>query len=121
MVLGDVANRAEVAAAPALAEPPKTGTDDLALPGWVEEFARLEARHPGTVLHTRVARTSLGGQDELFPENFDLVDHLVGNRSPLCGLAFPRAWLTALGVSFDESLEVCEDWDLLLRIAPFCG
>lgn len=95
--------------------------DDLALPGWVEEFARLEARHPGTVLHTRVARTSLGGQDELFPENFDLVDHLVGNRSPLCGLAFPRAWLTALGVSFDESLEVCEDWDLLLRIAPFCG
>ncbi|HSP56577.1 MAG TPA: SAM-dependent methyltransferase, partial [Dehalococcoidia bacterium] len=41
--------------------------------------------------------------------------------SPICGLAFPRAWLTALGISFDESLEVGEDWDLLLRIAPFCG
>jgi LmbE family N-acetylglucosaminyl deacetylase/precorrin-6B methylase 2 len=95
--------------------------DDLALPGWVEEFARLESRHSGMVLHARVARTSPGRQDELFPENFDLVDHLVGNKSPLCGLAFPRAWLTALGLSFDESLEVCEDWDLLLRIAPFCG
>ena len=95
--------------------------DDLALPEWVEEFARLEGRRPGMVLRARVAHTFDSRENELFPESFDLIDHLVGNQSPICGLAYPRARLIAHGLSFDESLEVLEDWDFLLRTAPFFG
>ena len=95
--------------------------DDLALPGWVEEFARLESRSSGMILRTRVVRTLDGRELDLYPESFDLVDHLVGNRSPVCGLAYPRPWLVALGLTFDESVEVLEDWDMLLRASPLCG
>lgn len=95
--------------------------DDWALPGWVEEFAHLERLHSGMVLHTRVVRIRGDREAEIYPASFDLIDHLVANRSPFCGLAFPRAWLSALGMSFDESLQVVEDWDMLLRAAPVCG
>lgn len=73
------------------------------------------------ILRTRVVRTLDGRELDLYPESFDLIDHLVGNRSPVCGLAYPRPWLAALGLTFDESVEVLEDWDMLLRAAPLCG
>jgi LmbE family N-acetylglucosaminyl deacetylase len=95
--------------------------DDVALPTWVEEFARLETRSPGMILRARVVRTVDGRELDLYPESFDLIDHLAGNRSPVCGLAYPRQWLAALGLMFDESVEVLEDWDLLLQAAPLCG
>ena len=95
--------------------------DDVALPAWVEEFARLETRSRGMILRTRVVKTVDGRELDLYPESFDLIDHLAGNRSPVCGLAYPRRWLVALGLMFDESVEVLEDWDLLLQAAPLCG
>lgn len=98
--------------------------DDVAFPDWVGEFERLAASHPGQVLHTRVIRRfSQAGQGdgEVFPEEFDLLEHLSANASPVNGLAFPRQALMALGLRFDEALAVYEDWDLLLRAAALLG
>jgi len=99
--------------------------DDVALPDWVATFARLTASHPahiaraGVELVRRVDEAWI--RDEPYPADFDLVDHLVGNRTPVCGLAFPRRCFDELGLSFDEWLPVLEDWDFLLRAAPLCG
>jgi hypothetical protein len=99
--------------------------DDFALPGWVAGFARLAAAHPGFIARTGVRPVrriddqweDSGG----FPADFDLVDHLVGNRTPVCGLAFPRSAFSEFGLTFDEELPVLEDWDFLLRAGPLCG
>ena len=97
--------------------------DDLALPQWVEEFARLGARDPGYVLRTCVEVIDKDGvvTGRPFPESFDLVEHLIGNRSPICGLAFPRWLMKGLAASVDESLDVVEDWDLVLQTVPYAG
>lgn len=97
--------------------------DDLALPGWVEEFGRLADRDPGHVLRTCV---QMVGEDaavigQPFPDDFDMIEHLVGNRSPICGLAFPRWLMKGLATWVDESLEVVEDWDLVLNTVPYAG
>lgn len=99
--------------------------DDVALPDWVATFARLAANHP-----THVARAGVDlvrrvdeawVRDDPFPEDFDLVEHLVGNRTPVCGLAFPRRCFDEFGLRFDEWLPVLEDWDFLVRAAQLCG
>ena len=43
------------------------------------------------------------------------------NKTPFCGFAAPRSCVTDLGMRFDESLSVCEDWEFLLRAAMWCG
>jgi LmbE family N-acetylglucosaminyl deacetylase/protein-L-isoaspartate O-methyltransferase len=99
--------------------------DDLALSSWVEKFRQVAARHPGQLVRARAA--SLGRQGDqwsveyLFAEGFDLVDHLVINESPVCAVAYPRECFNELGLRFDDTLPVVEDWDLLLRGAPLCG
>jgi hypothetical protein len=35
--------------------------------------------------------------------------------------AFPRGLFTELGLSFDEALDVCEDWDMILRSSLLVG
>lgn len=100
--------------------------DDLALEDWVETFRAMAGRHPETVLRTRVATDHLEAgvwhrSDDAWAESFDLVDHLNGNSSPSCGVAFPRDCFTGFGLRFDESLVVCEDWDLLLQASAICG
>lgn len=97
---------------------------DVAFPDWVGEFERLAASHPGQILRARVIRrlSEPGhGDGDAFPEDFDLLEHLSADSSPLNGLAFPRRALAALGLRFDEGLAVGEDWDLLLRAAALLG
>jgi len=55
------------------------------------------------------------------PLEFDLVAHLVGNRTPNCSVAIPRSCFTDLGVSFDDELPVLEDWAVLLSASLLCG
>lgn len=105
--------------------------DDLLFANWVEEFKKQSNVTPENVLRSQVAtlkvqvatwspinvtglRTSGWPQAE-YAKSFSHVDHLLVNHSPFMGLAFPRTLFTELGLSFDESLTVCEDWDFLLR------
>jgi len=109
--------------------------DDLALCHWVEEFAKLVKLHPGAVARAGCAThsideetwdcgtgyTQIGPTTTPYPLEFDLVAHLVGNRTPNCSVAIPRSCFTDLGMSFDDELPVLEDWDMLLNAALLCG
>ena len=109
--------------------------DDLALSHWVEEFAKLVKLHPGAVVRAGCATHSIdeeswecgtgycqiGPTTTPYPLEFDLVAHLVGNRTPNCSVAVPRSCFTDLGVSFDDELPVLEDWDMLLSASLLCG
>ncbi|MFN2556534.1 MAG: SAM-dependent methyltransferase [Nitriliruptorales bacterium] len=96
--------------------------DDIALPEWVEEFRRVAEHCPGSIVRACVRVQDMDGDGTAeFPELFDILSHLVVNASPVCGLAYPRACFDELGLSFDESLNVLEDWDFLLRAAQLCG
>ena len=109
--------------------------DDLALCHWVEEFAKLVKVHPGAVARAGCATHSIdeetwecgtgycqiGPTTTPYPLEFDLVAHLVGNRTPNCSVAIPRSCFTDLGMSFDDARPVLEDWDMLLNAALLCG
>ena len=109
--------------------------DDLALCHWVEEFAKVVKLHPGAVARAGCATHSIdeetwecgtgycqiGPTTTPYPLEFDLVAHLVGNRTPNCSVAIPRSCFTDLGMSFDDALPVLEDWDMLLNAALLCG
>ncbi len=109
--------------------------DDLVTGDWVEVFHELSVRGPGSVLRTGVASqevastpwpdrlgfSPVSGITSPFPGDFDMLDHVFENRSPLCGLAFPRSCFRHLGIRFDESLPVLEDWDVLLQAGAWCG
>jgi regulator of replication initiation timing len=109
--------------------------DDLAFSHWVEEFAELAKLHPGAVVRAGCATHSIdeeswecgtgycqiGPTTTPYPLEFDLVAHLVGNRTPNCSVAVPRSCFTDLGVSFDDELPVLEDWDMLLSASLLCG
>jgi len=109
--------------------------DDLVTPQWVASFLDEAARHPRRVLRSvagvQMARTvgwagGLEGHETAsvistpYPAVFDIADHLRVNMTPFMALAFPRRALLQLGGA-DETLEVCEDWDLLLRTSTVLG
>ncbi len=111
--------------------------DDLVLAHWVEELAAAEGRAPGHVLRIGVAVQDVvarpgawDGQDGYdvvsrpripFPLEFDFAEHCFENWTPNNGYAVPRSLVTDLHQQWDESLEVLEDWDYLLRAAFLCG
>jgi SAM-dependent methyltransferase len=109
--------------------------DDLAFCHWVEEFAKLVKLHPGAVARAGCATHSIdeepwecgtgycqiGPTTTPYPLEFDLVAHLVGNRTPNCSVAIPRSCFADLGMSFDDRLPVLEDWDMLLNASLLCG
>ena len=109
--------------------------DDTVLAHWVETFAALERAAPGPVLRAATLRQDavpLPGSDDLvavsignpfaaWASTFEFVDHLRVNHSPPLSLAFPRGAFHDLGVRFDESLAVTEDWDFLVRVAGLVG
>lgn len=110
--------------------------DDLVFGHWVETFKKLAERHTGQLLRlTAVAQDwdkvasgsgapasrAMGGMRAIYPEQFDLVSHLVENRSPLHSLAFPRSVYSDLNFRFDDALTTAEDWDFIIRIAPVTG
>jgi hypothetical protein len=109
--------------------------DDLVFQHWVESFLDATTRHPRKVIRASAGvqwvATAIwpggveGHRDESevstpYPTVFDLADHLRVNMTPLMALAFPRRFFDVFGGA-DESLEVCEDWDLALRAASVLG
>ena len=110
--------------------------DDLVFGHWVETFKELHEKNPGKIQRSTavsqvwdrvgsdaqsLATRCMGGYGSEYPETFDLLDHLVQNRSPLHSLAFPRSVFSDLGFRFDDSLTTAEDWDFIVRVAPITG
>lgn len=110
--------------------------DDLLFAHWVEEFHAAARHSNGRALRAIVANQSVttedwpGGENGFrtlswpkveFPKRFDQVAHLLVNGSPFMSWAFPRQLFTLFGFRFDESLAVCEDWDVILRASTLCG
>lgn len=111
--------------------------DDLVFGHWVKVFKQLAGSNPGQLLRaacvTQEWRRIVGQQGQTlsvtaagpflarYPDTFDLIDHLVENRTPLHSLAFPRSLFSDLGIRFDESLTTAEDWDFIVRVAPLAG
>lgn len=109
--------------------------DDLAFCHWVEQFARLAELRPGAVIRAGCATHAIdeeawdcgvgyrqtGPTQTPYPLAFDLFDHMVENSTPNCSVAIPKSSFTDNGVSFDDSLPVLEDWDVLMRTSLLCG
>jgi hypothetical protein len=109
--------------------------DDLVLGHWVETFAAAVANAPGTVVRAvcveqpvepatwngRAGARAVGPMAMRYPATFDLVDHLERNYTPFMAYAFPREVFHQHALRFDESLDVCEDWDFALRAALLVG
>lgn len=110
--------------------------DDLVFGNWVETFEELAKKNGGRLLRSvavaqswdkvsfsggGLASRSVGGMQALYPEEFDLLAHLIENRSPLHSLAFPRSLFIDLGFRFDAHLTTAEDWDFIIRVAPIAG
>ncbi|NTV40039.1 MAG: glycosyltransferase family 2 protein, partial [Demequinaceae bacterium] len=109
--------------------------DDLVFGHWVESVLEGAQRHPRRLLRSvagvqSVTTTQWRGGIEghatrsdvslPYPELFNLADHLRVNMTPFMTLAFPRPFFEVYGGA-DEQLEVCEDWDLVLRGAISLG
>ncbi|WP_426688358.1 methyltransferase domain-containing protein [Rhodanobacter ginsengiterrae] len=110
--------------------------DDLVFGHWVETFHELAKKNCGQLLRLvavaqhwdkvdmpdgGLASRAVGGMQAIYPEHFDLVAHLVENRSPLHSLAFPRSLFSDLKFRFDNALTTAEDWDFIIRVAPVAG
>jgi 2-polyprenyl-3-methyl-5-hydroxy-6-metoxy-1,4-benzoquinol methylase len=110
--------------------------DDIVLGHWVETWRDLAKENFGRVLRANVARQDFttvetahtghrGAAAEsgmkLYPSEFNLIAHLVGNHTPPLGMAFPVAAFEELKIHFDEALTTTEDWDFFLRTGLICG
>ncbi len=110
--------------------------DDLIFANWVEMFHQQAAHAGGRVLRARTAVQGIApetwphGQSGFrtaswpaaeYPAKFDVLQHFRVNQTPFMSLAFPRVVFSRLGLTFDERLSVCEDWDIILRASLFCG
>ena len=105
--------------------------DDIALPNWLSSFATAIIRAGSPSLpraqvllqHMEESATDPRGYQEVGPQTreyastFDLLDHVLVNRTPFMSMAFPRELFVSGVVSVDTTLTVCEDWDLVLQAA----
>jgi len=109
--------------------------DDLVFADWVAGFLSAAKTSPHRVLRasagvqhvtTAVWPGGTAGHAVVsslttpYPATFDLADHLRVNMTPFMAFAFPRSFFALFGGA-DESLRVCEDWDLVLRAASVLG
>lgn len=113
--------------------------DDLLFDNWVEKFYDAAKEHNGNILHAFAlaqkwkAFSIDNSQDEekgyvsieaptsQFCVKFDFLTQLVLNRCPLMSLAFPVYLFQDMGIIFNEELNVTEDWEYFMRVAPIAG
>jgi SAM-dependent methyltransferase len=110
--------------------------DDLVFAHWVETFVAAGAAAPGQVVRSVCVEQAIDPLDPAdqgggaraagplvacYPREFDLIAHMTRNHTPFMSYAFPTSLFRDLGVRFDESLDICEDWDLELRAALTVG
>lgn len=110
--------------------------DDILFSNWSKAFFEAEKRHSGRILHTYAfaqqwkkmagkhceeGYCAANAPESVYCSKFILLEQLVVNRCPLMTLAFPVDIFQKLGIIFDESLNVTEDWEYLMRTAFLCG
>jgi 2-polyprenyl-3-methyl-5-hydroxy-6-metoxy-1,4-benzoquinol methylase len=110
--------------------------DDLVFGHWVETFVAAAAAAPGQVLRSVCVEQDIDPLDPAdqgggaraagplvacYPREFDLIAHMSRNHTPFMSYAFPASLYRDLGLEFDESLDICEDWDFELRAALTVG
>ena len=109
--------------------------DDLVLDNWVETFFNLAKDNIGKILHTYVvtqqwrkisifgvdALQAYGSPNEIYCKKFNLLDQFYINNCPSMSYVIPRRVYAEIGIQFDLSLNVLEDWDFLMRTAIICG
>lgn len=109
--------------------------DDLVMAHWIESFRRGADRAAGRVVRSNCALRriqagpgeplgayeAVSGLESPFADRFDLIEHVYHNSTPICSFAAPMAAVRLLNVSFDEGLNVLEDWQFFLQVAVVCG
>ncbi len=108
--------------------------DDLVTTDWVGAFKRLAATAPGRVLRAGIVvqwvEARPGGDGQLvpvsgfeapYPAELDVLDTIRANRSPSCSYAVPMGLVRSLGLRFDESQRVAEDWKFQLSAVLIAG
>lgn len=113
--------------------------DDLLFDNWVEKFKEAYVENDGRILHAyalsqkwKAYQNMEGGTlksyyeaieapDSQFCVDFDYLSQLVLNKCPLMGLAFPSYLFHKLGMIFNESLNVTEDWEYFMRVVSIAG
>jgi glycosyltransferase involved in cell wall biosynthesis len=104
--------------------------DDLLTSDWVKEFHVASDAVPNHVLRSQVATLwcerviDQNGKEQVlqisepvadYASTFSHLDHLLVSHTPFMGLCYPMNLFRQRGLSVDEELFVCEDWDLLLQ------
>jgi hypothetical protein len=107
--------------------------DDLVLGHWAGTFRAGAEVAPGSIqravaveqdvehVRDRVGHRASSWPRARWDTRFSLLSHIVDNHSPIHSYAYPREVFHELGLRFDESLPVLEDWDLLVRAASLVG
>lgn len=105
--------------------------DDLLFDNWVDCYEQAAKEHDGQILHAYVLAQrwkalecgymATDAPTSQFCENFDFLSQLVVNKCPLMGLAFPSYLYKKLGFSFNEELNVTEDWEFFMRVVSMTG
>ena len=109
--------------------------DDLLFDNWVANFHEAAEVSPCRVLHqyavgqewTMYERNgesypvSISAYNNLFCADFDMLSQQSYNRCPLMSLAFPVSFYQQIGQKFNETLDVCEDWEYLMRLSNLFG
>lgn len=105
--------------------------DDIVMAHWVETFKALAKEKPGCLLRATVVRQNVvnttvlgkagvravGTLEKAYPSEFDFLEQLRDNHTPVIGVAFPRGAFHDLHIRFDEELTTAEDWDYMMRVA----
>ncbi len=109
--------------------------DDTVLAHYVATFKAAAAAQEGRLVRAVAVRQdvvpvavgddihaiSIGDPYREWPLDFNLIDHLSDNYSPIMTVAFPRGAVRDLGLRFDETLQANEDWDYVVRCAAVLG
>ncbi len=107
--------------------------DDIVMDDWVDQFYQAAVKAPGRMLHAYcVAQKwerhqkgtvlrAIGAPDPMYCKPFDWCSQFQINSCPLHSMAFPLYAHRELNIRFDETLNVTEDWDCIMRTASLTG
>ena len=95
-------------------EPPNPGRGPLCGRSWPSSPLSLSRGEMRTVTHR-------GEHEHPVSRSFRPLEAHVREHVSICGFAFPRSCFVDMGIRFDETLAVVEDWDVILQVALLCG